>query len=274
MALVTASVDMSGSDIQPSPASPAKSDHSSGQAKANVVDNIWKACAYGDFDKLRALAAQDPALVNQPDEQGYYPLQWAALNNRVGVTNFLLENSAKPDTKDHTGQTALHWAAVRGSLQAAETLLRVGADPRLPDGKGYTICHVAAQYGQTAFLYHVALKWGADVDSADSDGRTPLHWAAYKGFTDTIRLLLVMDARFHLADKEGCTPLHWAAIRGNGEACTLLLQGGSASLLTALDVTGSTPSQLAIEKKHRCVQCAVAMQALLVLLDVAMHLDC
>ena len=57
--------------------------------------------------------------------------------------------------------------------------------------------------------------------------------------------------RYHLADKEGCTPLHWAAIRGNGEACTLLLQGGSGSLLTTTDVTGSTPSQLAIEKGHR-----------------------
>jgi len=83
---------------------------------------------------------------------------------------------------------------------------------------------VAAQYGQTAFLYHVALRWDADVDAPDGDGRTPLHWAAYKGFSDTIRLLLVMDARWVLADREGCTPLHWAAIRGNAEACTLLLQ--------------------------------------------------
>ena len=88
----------------------------------------------------------------------------------------------------------------------------------------YTVCHVAAQYGQTAFLYHVALRWGADMDVLDADGRSPLHWAAYKGYGDTIRLLLVMDACHTLADKEGCTPLHWAAIRGNGEACTLLLQ--------------------------------------------------
>ena len=84
--------------------------------------------------------------------------------------------------------------------------------------------HVAAQYGQTALLYHLALRWEADVDSVDEDGRTPLHWAAYKGFADTIRLLLVMDARIEQPDKEGCTPLHWAAIRGNGEACTVLLQ--------------------------------------------------
>ena len=88
----------------------------------------------------------------------------------------------------------------------------------------YTVSHVAAQYGQTAFLYHVALRWGADMDSLDTDGRSPLHWAAYKGYGDTIRLLLVTDACLTLADREGCTPLHWAAIRGNGEACTLLLQ--------------------------------------------------
>ena len=67
-----------------------------------------------------------------------------------------------------------------------------------------------------------------------------------------MRLLLVMDARLHLADKDGCTPLHWAAIKGAGEACQLLLQGGSGSLLTAKDVTGSTPPQLAAQKGHRC----------------------
>lgn len=86
------------------------------------------------------------------------------------------------------------------------------------------MCHVAAQYGQTGVLYHLALKWGVDLDAPDSDGRTALHWAAYKGFADTIRLLLVMGCRPTQPDKEGCTPLHWAAIRGNAEACTVLLQ--------------------------------------------------
>ena len=58
-----------------------------------------------------------------------------------------------------------------------------------------------------------------------------MHWAAYKGYADTVRLLLVMNARMSLPDKEGCTPLHWGAIRGNGEACTLLLQVGALDTL-------------------------------------------
>ena len=66
--------------------------------------------------------------------------------------------------------------------------------------------------------------------SPDVDGRTPLHWAAYKGFAHSMRLLIVLDAQISTGDREGCTPLHWAAIRGNSEACTVLLQVCAAPL--------------------------------------------
>lgn len=63
--------------------------------------------------------------------------------------------------------------------------------------------HVAAQYGHTALLYHVATKWSAEIDGLDKDGRSALHWAAYKGFVDPIRLLLFMDSSISRQDKEG-----------------------------------------------------------------------
>lgn len=145
-------------------------------ARGEAVDTVSKACAYGDFDALRRFVETDPSCVNQPDDQGYLPLQWAALNNRVAEANYLLANGAAVGAADPTGQGALHWAAVRGSLPALETLLRGGADPGAADARGYTVCHVAAQYGQTAALFHLAMKWGVDVDAPDADGRTPLHW--------------------------------------------------------------------------------------------------
>jgi palmitoyltransferase len=118
---------------------------------------------------------------------------------------------------------------------------------------GYQTTHVAAQYGQTAYLYHVVSKWNADPDVPDNDGRSPLHWAAYKGFADSIRLLLFLDAHRGRQDKEGCTPLHWAAIRGNLEACTVLVQAGKREDLIMTDNTGLTPAQLASDKNHRQV---------------------
>ena len=177
---------------------------------------MWKAAAYGDFEKLREISDAEPETLHRPDDQGFFALQWAALNNRVAVLTYLLDKGCDINAADSTGQTALHWAAVRGSTAALETLLRAGADLGAQDSRcdqataaaaaaavgtapgrqaasiatlphprlrrGYTVCHVAAQYGQTAILYHLALKWSADTDSVDNDGRTPLHWGAYKGF--------------------------------------------------------------------------------------------
>lgn len=154
---------------------------------------------------------------------------------------------------DHTGQTALHWTAVRGSIQVAELLLQHGGRLECGDSHGYRATHVAAQYGQTALMYHIATKWGADIDAPDNDGRSPLHWAAYKGFVDCVRLLLFMDAYRGRQDREGCTPLHWAAIRGNLEACTVLVQAGTKEDLMVTDNTGCTPAQLASDKGHRHV---------------------
>ena len=66
--------------------------------------------------------------------------------------------------------------------------------------------------------------------SPDVDGRTPLHWAAYKGFAHSMRLLIVLDAQISAGDREGCTPLHCAAISGNRDACTVLLQVWAAPM--------------------------------------------
>lgn len=107
---------------------------------------------------------------------------------------------------------------------------------------------MAAQFGQTAVLHHLALRWDADIDTRDNDGRSPLHWAAYKGFGDPIRLLLCLGARALLTDKEGCTGLHWGAIKGHSEVCAILVQGGAAEALAMNDTTGSSPAQLAMQK--------------------------
>lgn len=80
--------------------------------------------------------AEDRSIVNKPDEQGFFPLQWAALNNRTDVAIHLIEAGAHVNAVDHTGQTSLHWAAVRGSLSAAEAILKSGADLQIRDCRG------------------------------------------------------------------------------------------------------------------------------------------
>ncbi|KAK4854426.1 hypothetical protein QYF36_023717 [Acer negundo] len=222
-------------------------------ADENLRNDVYTAAAYGDLEKLQRLVECEGCSVSEPDGLGYYALQWAALNNRTAAAQYIIEHGGDVNAADHTGQTALHWSAVRGAIQVTELLLQEGARIHAADMYGYQTTHVAAQYGQTAFLYHVVSKWNADPDVPDNDGRSPLHWAAYKGFADCIRLLLFLDAYRGRQDKEGCTPLHWAAIRGNLEACTVLVQAGKKEDLIVTDNTGLTPAQLASDKNHRQV---------------------
>ncbi|KAJ6852204.1 protein S-acyltransferase 24 [Iris pallida] len=218
-----------------------------------LKNDVYTAAAYGDLEKLQRLVEAEGCSVTDPDGGGYYALQWAALNNRTAAAQYIIEHGGDVNAADHTGQTALHWSAVRGHIPVAELLLREGARVNAVDLYGYQATHVAAQYGQTAFLYHIITKWNADPDIPDNDGRSPLHWAAYKGFADCIRLLLFLDAYRGRQDKEGCTPLHWAAIRGNLEACTVLVQAGKKEDLAVQDNSGFTPAQLSSDKGHRQV---------------------
>ncbi|KAL8197667.1 hypothetical protein R6Q57_024315 [Mikania cordata] len=219
----------------------------------SLKNDVYTAAAYGDLEKLRNLVESEGGSVTKPDDLGYRALQWAALNNRVAAAQYILQHGADVNAVDLTGQTALHWSAVRGSLQVADLLLEEGARVNAADIYGYQTTHVAAQYGQTAFLYHIVTKWVADPDVPDNEGRSPLHWAAYKGFADSIHLLLFLDAHRGRQDKEGCTPLHWSAIRGNLEACTVLVQAGKKDDLMVTDNTGLAPAQLASDKNHRQV---------------------
>ncbi|KAJ6741907.1 PROTEIN S-ACYLTRANSFERASE 24 [Salix viminalis] len=219
----------------------------------SLKNDVYTAAAYGDLEKLQRLVESEGCSVSVPDSIGYYALQWAALNNRTAAAQYIIEHGGDVNAVDHTGQTALHWTAVRGAIQVAELLLKEGARVNAADMYGYQTTHVAAQYGQTAFLYHIVSKWNADPDVPDFDGRSPLHWAAYKGFADSIRLLLFLDSYRGRQDREGCTPLHWGAIRGNLEACTVLVQAGKKEDLMVTDNTGLTPAQLASDRNHRQV---------------------
>ncbi|CAN1167610.1 Probable protein S-acyltransferase 23 [Linum perenne] len=223
-----------------------------GTQQANAT-NVYSASAYGDLEKLRYYVEQEGASLSVPDGHGYYALQWAALGNFTHLVQFIIEHGADVNAVDHSGQTALHWAAVRGLTSVADLLIQNGARVEAADASGYRAVHVAAQYGQTAFLNHIVVNYHADFDAPDDNGKSPLHWAAYKGNVDTIRLLLFREASQEKQDKEGCTPLHWAALAGHAEACSVLVHAGTKKELSVKDKAGFTPAQLASDKGHRHV---------------------
>ena len=68
---------------------------------------------------------------------------------------------------------------------------------------------------------------GADVNAAQGDGTTPLHWAAYKLDTELVRLLLEHGARADAANRYGATPLGEAVKAADAGLVGLLLEAGA-----------------------------------------------
>jgi len=71
------------------------------------------------------------------------------------------------------------------------------------------------------------LKQGAEVNAAQADGMTALHWAVYHDDSQTTALLLKAGADAKAANRYGVTPLSLACTTGNAEIVEMLLKAGA-----------------------------------------------
>jgi ankyrin repeat protein len=71
------------------------------------------------------------------------------------------------------------------------------------------------------------LKQGADVNAAQADGMTALHWAAYHEDVPLTTQLLKAGAHADAANRYGVTPLSVACTNGNAVIVALLLEAGA-----------------------------------------------
>jgi len=77
------------------------------------------------------------------------------------------------------------------------------------------------------------LRQGADVNAAQGDGMTALHWAATHGDADLVRTLVTAGARLEASTRNGSyTPLQLAAREGHAVAVEALLRSGANARAT------------------------------------------
>jgi len=84
----------------------------------------------------------------------------------------------------------------------------------------------AAEAGNKAAVQALIQK-KADVNAAQTDGATALHWAAHKGNLEMAEMLIKAGANVKVSNKFGASPLSSAAETGNGPMMELFLKAGA-----------------------------------------------
>ncbi len=210
-----------------------------------------------EIARLKEILKNSPDLINAPAPatDGKTPLVNAAQKGWMQAVTFLLDNGALMDkgalfaattegrkamvelllargadvnAQDDGGTTPLYRAAEKGFLSVAEVLLQHQAnlEARMMKGenwvKGRTPLTAAVNARRPAMVTFL-LAQGADINTTDDQGITPLLWAAIIEDLPMLKQLIKAGAKLNLEDKRGTTALGYAAGRGDAEGVKALL---------------------------------------------------
>jgi len=161
-------------------------------------------------------------------------------------------SKTRRDPKEGVG--SLIDAATDGRELAIQGLLNAGVRVNAADSEGQTPLFFAAFNGHEACVARLLDAPGVQVNAANKDGWTPLHLAAHNGNEACVaRLLKDPGVQVNAADNIGWTPLYCAADNGH-EACIARLLDAPGVQVNAADSDGWTPLHLAAHNGHEaCV---------------------
>jgi hypothetical protein len=110
--------------------------------------------------------------------------------------------------------------------------------------------HIVAFFGIARIISGpIPTAW--NLDSKDKNGRSPLSWAAQKGYNAVVKLLIENSAVVDSADNSGRTPLSWAA--GNGHEAVVMLLIEYGAVVDSVDNSGWTPMSWATAHRREAV---------------------
>ena len=213
--------------------------------------NVFYHAVFGSEEGVRRAVEQYGGDVRGYDSYGFTPLHYASRRPAIQIVTYLLSAGADVHaiSKGNVGDLALCAAAESGDLQVIHCLLQAGADINQRNGISLTPLSVAIKSNKrlaAAFL----LQNGADPEISDIEGHSALHWAAYRGQTKVVELLLASGrAGTKTADNNGMLPIHWATVRGHIPSLQAIY-AADPSLLKVCTLQGLTPLQMADKYKQ------------------------
>ncbi len=197
---------------------------------------------------IQDLINQGADLNAQMEKTGETPLHLAARYARADSAKKLLDNGADPNAQDNTGRTPLH-AAVAADAQGVFHILLKNRATNL-DAKtfdGTTPLILAARMGIEGVVEKL-IESNAEINQADNEAKTALHWAANVNHVDAVNVLLVNGANRDATDNKEQTPLYLACREGSYQSARSLLDHGANRDIA--DNMDRLPRDIAQDRMH------------------------
>jgi len=178
-------------------------------SKAGAFDDFFKAIVFDQVPVVGKLIyrGMDP---NTPTEKGEQALVFAVRSGAPKTVAYLLKQpSIQIDATNMADETALMLAANANDLASANLLIEAGASVNRPK---WTPLHYAASKGHTAMM-RLLIENDAYVDAESPNGTTPLMMAAYYASPNAVKLMLEEGADPLLKNQDGQTALDMALVK-------------------------------------------------------------
>lgn len=186
---------------------------------------------------------------NLIDSSGISLIMMAASSRLTNIVEKLIQKGADINYKTKGSElTALHLGVSSQiqNLDALEVLLKNGLDINSADSEGSTALHYCAKYNRIKAAQFL-IEHGADIERENKLGETTLAYGCKKpGVPNTEFLRYIIDrhgANVDHLDKQGNTPLALAAKNENNDAARILLD--SKPKLNVLSGSDETETMIA-----------------------------
>ena len=201
-------------------------------------EEIFQSAISGDARSIQYLLTSGRASVRDiSDDSGHSPLHIAVRDSRIEVIRILLQHGAEPYLENRQQETPYDTASdnifyFQGTPNASAWRIDEMRDlfpitEWVEERRMFTHVHKIVLQLLALDLEKALRKDRSSVDKEDADGRTPLSWAAARGDSKSVELLLRNGASPNTPDRIGQGPLRQSLKAHDSKCLQLLLKYGA-----------------------------------------------
>ncbi|KAL1521874.1 hypothetical protein AB1Y20_021525 [Prymnesium parvum] len=209
----------------------------------------------GHIEIVKLLRSRGAVLGWDTFKEGYYLCDAIRLS-KLPTVELLLDCGVSPNSPSFDSRCALHQAAAEGNAKAVEILLARRAHVNPQDRWGCTPLRDAVRGAHTKVAVMLK-KAGGHMALSEADAASELCQQVKNSDQQGVKLLLDCGLDANSADYDGRTPLHLAASLGNMSLVTFLIKRNAK--VDVVDRWGGTPLRDAVREAHKEVASYIRM---------------